>query len=277
MKMNKSEKVALVKSLAKEMGNYKTIAIMPTSGVPDRLFQKARNKVNKVGKVVVARHTLVNRVLQQQKLEVLAPYITGNVALIMTNKEPGELYELVSENKLKLAAKPRQVAPADISIVAGETSVAPGQAVTDLKNAGVDVKIDRGKVVISKGKVLVAKGQKVTAAAANALKMLDIMPFSVSTVLSAAYSEKLLYKKEALEMTPEFIKEEIAKTFNGANNLALEIGYVTKYNVPIMLARAYAAAEALEKQTAPKEAAKEEKKEESKEANDANKPEEKQA
>ena len=179
--MLKAEKIAFVKKTKEELKHYKTFAVMPIDAIPDRLVQKIRNQIKPGGKFVVARKNLMLKILEgQEGLKKLEPYINGNVALVMINEEPNIFYDMVSSNIMKLGAKPNQISPEDITIEAGETSIAPGQAVTDLKTAGIDVKIDKGKVVISKSKVLVAKGAKITTPVAKALKMLDIMPFQGS-------------------------------------------------------------------------------------------------
>ena len=45
MAMLKTQKIELVKRLAKELKSHKTIAILPTEGLPDRLLQRVRNQL----------------------------------------------------------------------------------------------------------------------------------------------------------------------------------------------------------------------------------------
>ena len=244
MAMQKQQKVQLVNKLRKEMATYKTVAVMPINSVPDRLLQKVRNQF-KDGKVVVAKKTLIKRVLDKTKYSVLEPLIVDNVALVMSNKDPTELYKEIASNKLKLGAKPGQIAPSDIQIVSGETGIAPGQAVTELKSAEIDVKIQNGKVVISKDKVIVEKGKKISKAVANALKLLDVMPFEAATTLNAAFSENLIFNKEVLSMDEAAVRNQLAKAFAIADSLSTEIGLVTEYNVNSFVVKAYRGAYAI--------------------------------
>lgn len=159
--MIKGQKVEFVKKLKKEMKTYKTVAIMPTGSVPDRLVQKVRNQLKPNAKFVIARKSLIMRALEgDETLKGLDALVPSNFAIILTNMDPTELNKIISANRMKLGAKPNQLSPEDINIEAGETTIAPGQAVTDLKTAGIDVQIQKGKVVISKSKVLVAKGAR---------------------------------------------------------------------------------------------------------------------
>jgi large subunit ribosomal protein L10 len=245
MAMLKAQKVEYVKKLQKEIASYKTMAIMPLDSMPDRLLQKVRNDLKPDAHVVIARKTLLERALDKEKLARLGKSMDGNFALVLSNREPFELYKTIHSNKLKLGAKPNQVALDDITVEPGETSVAPGQTVTELKSAGIDVQIQKGKVVISKKKVLVEKGKKISGAVANALKILDIKPFEIAPGLSVALEGNLLFNEVALRVDQDFVTSEIARNFAEAYTLSIEAGIVTKYNVNEFIMRAYRGAMAV--------------------------------
>ncbi len=241
--MQKKEKIEFAKRLAKDLKTYKTCAVMETGATPDRLVQKVRNQLKPEAKFVVARKTLLLHAIgDDPELKKLVEHVNGNVALILTNKEPSEINEIVTANRMKMAAKPNQVSPEDIHVESGETTIAPGQAVTDLKAAGIDVQIQKGKVVISKSKVLVAKGAKVTTPVSKALKMLDIMPFEAGTKLKAALNNGLLFTEQALRIDRAFVEREISANFLQAHMLSTSIGFVTEYNVSELVKKAYISA-----------------------------------
>ncbi len=241
--MLKAQKVEFVEKLKKEMKNYKTIGIMPIDSVPDKLTQRAKNMLRPDTKVIVARKSLIIRALDSDpKLKKLEEHIGPNFALILSNRSPDELNEIVSSNKMKLGAKPNQVSPEDIFIESGETTIAPGQAVTDLKTAGIDVQIVKGKVIISKSKVLVPKGSKITIAVSKALKMLDIAPFEAGTRIQALMSDGILYHGLALMVNAEYLRNEIARSFAQACSIASSAGIITEYNIKESIAKAYVSA-----------------------------------
>lgn len=237
--MIKKEKIAFVEGLSKDLKTYKSVGILPIEALPDRLVQKIRNQLKPDTKIMVARKSLLIRAMSDPKHKELAKHINGNVALILSNKNPFEISRVVGSNRLRLIAKPNQVSPEDIRIEAGETAIAPGQAVTDLKAAGIDVKIDKGKVVISKPKVLVPKGQKISLQVAKALKMLDILPFEARAKVSAIMSENLLYDETALGMNQEVALANLARNFAEAHALSLAIGIPTPYNIREMISKAF--------------------------------------
>jgi large subunit ribosomal protein L10 len=241
--MIKAQKVEFVEKLKKEIKTYKTIGILPIQEVPDRLTQKAKNLLKPDTKIIVARKRLIMKVLESDpQLKRLGEHIDSNFALIMSNRSPEELNEIISSNRIKLSAKPNQISPDDISIEAGETTIAPGQAVTDLKTAGIDVQIQKGKVVISKSKVLVKKGTKISVPISKALKMLDIMPFEAGTQVRALLSEGILYHGLALKVNAEFLRDEISRSFAQACAIASTAGIITEYNIKESISKAYISA-----------------------------------
>lgn len=238
--MLKAQKVQYVKKLQEEIKKYSVVGVMPISAIPDRLLQKVRNGIKPAAKVIIARKSLMLKALEPYKeLESLKGYVTENSALVIANGDVFDIYKRINSNKLKLAAKPSQIAPAEINIEAGETRIQPGQAVTDLKAAGIDVQIQKGKVVIGKSKVLVQKGQKITLAVAKALKMLEITPFEISPKVSGFMSKGLMFTQEILSINSEQVGMEIGIAFAAADILSTDIGYVTQYNVSKLIKKAY--------------------------------------
>ncbi len=241
--MLKAQKVEYVNKLKKEIKKYKTVGIMSLDAVPDTLVQKVRNKMKPEVKFLVMRKSLALKALEgDPSLKGLSQYTDRNFAILLSNKPPSELNKIISSNKMKLIAKPNQISPDDINIESGETSIVPGQAVTDLKTAGIDVQIQKGKVVISKSKVLVKKGEKISTAVSRALKMLDVMPFEAGTKLRAAVYDGLLFNEKALGVDVLFVTNEITINFAQANALATEMGFVTKYNAGAFIRKAYLSA-----------------------------------
>ncbi|MCL5100688.1 MAG: 50S ribosomal protein L10 [Candidatus Marsarchaeota archaeon] len=237
--MLKSEKVAFVQKMTDEVKKHKTVGVMPIDAIPDRLVQKIRNELKPDTKMFVARKNLVDKILGNSGLENLVEQTKGNVAILVSDKDPFDLYNVISSNSIRLIAKPNQIAPQEIRIEQGETSIPPGQAVTDLKAAGIDVQIQKGKVVISKSKVVVEKGAKISTAVSKALKLLDIMPFEARGKVRVIYNNKVLFTSNALGVTPEVLASEIAKIFSQANVLTTSVGYPTVYNVNVLLSKAF--------------------------------------
>ncbi len=241
----RSQKAKLVEEMVRKAKTYKVAGIMPIDALPDRLVKKVRNELKPDTIIVTGRKNLLMRITDQADLKKLQQYITGTVALVLSNKDPMELNSIVSQNVLKLQAKPGQIAPSDIRIESGETTIAPGQAVTELKTAGIDVQIQKGKVIISKAKVLVPKGQKISLPVAKALKTLDIAPFEAKAQFMALMEGDIIFTEDVFKINSAFVQESIMLNFRSAYLLSIEIGYVTKYNIEEFISRAFRGALAI--------------------------------
>jgi large subunit ribosomal protein L10 len=249
MVMKKEEKKKFVQHIAKEIKSYKTVAVMQLNGKPDRLLQAARNRLKGEAKIITGRKSLLHKILESgEHTKPLAKELTGTSAIILSNTEPFELYRKFRSNAIKLAAKPKQIAPEDIEVKAGETGVAPGQAVTELKQAGIDVQIQKGKVVIAKDKVVVKKGAQVSLQLAKALHTLNIAPFEAFIEPRAVASEGMVFTSEVLNINPAKTAQNVANAFRSAMTLSLELGIVNRYTVVTLIEKAYRNAKYLGKE-----------------------------
>jgi large subunit ribosomal protein L10 len=240
MAMLKEQKIKFVKDTRAELKKYSVYAILPIDKLPDRLVQKIKNEIKPDSKLIITRKKLMEKIMEgNSDMSTFKSYINGNFALVVSNSDPFELYRKISSNAIKLAAKPGQISPSDITITAGETSIPPGQAVTELKSAGIDVQIQKGKVVISKTKVLVPKGSKIMLPVAKALMTLGVMPFHAEAKISVMSSKGLIFTEDILSITPEKTESDISSAFHSAYALSIDIGYVTPYNIDALLKKGY--------------------------------------
>ncbi len=244
--LTKDQKKRFVEDGIKAVKAAKVIGIVPLNSIPDRLLQKSRNAMRSDVRFITGRKSLLTRILEgDAKAKTLTGELTGTSAIILSDGNPFDIYSKFKAGTIKLAAKPKQLAPEDINIAEGETTLQPGQAVTELKAAGIDVKIDKGKVVISKAKVLVKKGETISVPVAKALHTLDVLPFHATIAPSAVLAGGTLFRGEVLDISSERTAEEIAKAFGAALHLSLEVGIVNRYTVVKLITKAYTNAMAL--------------------------------
>ena len=238
--LTKNEKRKFVEDGKKAVEKYSVVGIVPLSGIPDRLLQSTKNQMKKEVTFMLGRKTLLKKILEgSEKTKGIAGKLEATSAIILSNEDPFELYGKFKAGTIKLAAKPNQIAPDDVSVAAGETSIMPGQAVTDLKTAGIDVQIQKGKVVISKDKVITKKGEVITASVAKALHTLDINPFSATLEPSLMLSNAIIFNRNVLGINAKKTTADIALAFNSAMSLSLEIGIVNAYTIKTLITKAY--------------------------------------
>ncbi|MGC8568127.1 MAG: 50S ribosomal protein L10 [Candidatus Micrarchaeia archaeon] len=236
----KQDKIKIVEKIGEDLKKYNTIALVPISNIPDSLLQSSRNKLRSKAKIIMARKSLLKRALMQnEKTKKLAEMITEPSVLVLANENPMELNNMLKENSIKRWAKPGQTSEIDIKISAGETSIPPGQTVTELKNAGIDVQIQKGKVVIAKDKIVIEKGKQVTKDAAKILRILDIAPFRSAIAPYAVSDGRLVYTKEVLSINKEYVENSIRNIFGRAYLLSLGCEIINKYTIKPLLSKAY--------------------------------------
>ena len=240
--LTRDQKEKFVESASKELKSYKTIGIMPVGNIPDRLLQLSKNRMRSSIKVVMGRKNLLIKILESDsRSKDLVKYIEGTSAIVMSNKDPFELYGEFKSNSLKLAAKPNQKAPSDILISSGETTLQPGQAVTELKQAGIDVQIQKGKVVIAKDKK-VKEGEVITTGLSKALHTLGIKPIVASITPAVIFSDGTLFTQKVLSITPEGLSKDIAKALGEAIAISYAANIVNSFTIKSMLLKAYGSA-----------------------------------
>jgi len=238
--LTKTEKISFVDAHKKLLGKYKVVGIVQLRGIPDRLLQSTKNNLRSNTKFIMGRKTLLAKILESNAhTKGLVPQLTDTSAIILSNEDPFELFGKFSSHSLKLSAKPGQISPDDVSVLAGETGIQPGQTVTDLKSAGIDVQIQKGKVVIGKDKVVVKKGEVISAGMAKALHTLEIMPFKAVLEPSALLSDGVIFNKRILGINTQVLTQEIATCFAHALTLSLEANIVNAYTIERLVTKAY--------------------------------------
>ncbi len=242
----KNQKMKFVEEGKREVKKYSVVGVLPLNSIPDRLVQKSRNTMRPQVKFIIAKKSLLIRILEgDAKTKPLAKELTGMSAIVLSNEDPFALYKSFRSNSLKLGAKPNSISPEDINIEEGETSIQPGQAVTELKTAGIDVQIQKGKVVIAKGKTLVKKGAVITTAVSKALKTLDIQPFSATIEPQILMSGSLMFTKEVLRIDSKVVQSEINQAFAQALAISLKGNMVNQYTITTFIQRSWREAMAL--------------------------------
>jgi large subunit ribosomal protein L10 len=189
--------------------------------------------------IIVTKNTLLQRALKQAgKASELMENINMPVAVIFTAMDPFKLYKIIRQSRGKAAAKPGQIAPFDIVVPKGETSLAPGPVLTELKQAGIQAQIAAGKVVIGKDSVVAKAGERITPIQAKALQKLGIEPFDVGVELVAAWEDGMIYPKAVLHIDEAAFMQRLQTAASMAFNLSFNAAYPTKANIKLLLGKA---------------------------------------
>ncbi len=229
-----------IKELKDELAKYKTIAVVNMMDLPSKQLQKIRSKIKSKAKLFMTRKRLLTRALDESKPEhkKLIEHLEGMPALILSNENPFELFNILKQNMSKAPAKTGQIAPEDIVVSAGPTPFAPGPILGEIGAAGIDAGISGGKIVIKADCVVVKKGEPVPAEAANILARLDITPMKIGINLLVALEEKQIFLRETLDIDTEQLIEDLKTAYQNAFKLSVGTGIITEDNVEYLLREA---------------------------------------
>jgi large subunit ribosomal protein L10 len=233
-------KQEFVSELAERIKKFNVIALADIRNYPDKHLQSVRKKLRGKADMIVAKNSLISRALEKAgKGSELSKVMTGPSVLILTDMNPFQLYKLVKQSKGKAAAKPGQVAPYEIMVPAGETSLPPGPVLSELKQGGVNAQIKAGKVVIATDSIVAKAGQKITDASAKALQKLGIEPFDVMLNIRSIWENKLVYGKDVLDVDEDKLMGDLRRGASEAFNLSCAVAYPTEQNIATLLQKAH--------------------------------------
>ncbi len=239
----------MVKKLESLLQKYSIFAVADLRSLKASQIQVLRKKFKDELEICVAKNTLTKRALQNLQTKVKNPdevtkYLTGQNALVFSNKNPFLLYLMFEKNKVPSSASPGDISPTDIVVSAGNTGLQPGPILSKFGAAKIPTKIQDGSVWIAKDTVVVKKGELISADAADLLNKLGLKPIMVGLKLKMAY-DGVAIPGDLLRIDPEKYRSEIAAALQYAVNLSLNTAYPTKETIPILLTKAYTQAKAI--------------------------------
>ena len=235
------QKIKDVKELTELAKTKKTILIASIKNLPASQFQEIGKKLRGKASVKVPKRNLMIMAIEATKnseLKKLEKYVGDSVAILFSDLDSFELAGELVKNKSHEKAKTGQIAPNDIEIEAGPTSLVPGPAISELGALGIQIQIEKGKINIKESKIIAKKGEKITQAACDIMAKLEIKPFSIGFVPIAAFDNKEGKIYTNIKIDREGTIEELKKSYSKALAFAVEIAYTTQDTIRFLLAKA---------------------------------------
>jgi len=235
------KKAQMYQQLQELPNKYKVVALVRMEKVRSSQLLPLRKKYKGEVEIVSVKDKVAQKSLSTLKIpgiEKLAEKLVGQCVLMFTNMSPIKLNILLGKNKIMMAARGGDKASIDVVIKAGNTGITPGPILTDFKEAGVSTKIDQGTVWITKDSVAAKKGDTISGKLATLLSKLDVKAVEAGIVLNSALEDKVVYNQEELTVDVEAYRTAFAQAHQEALSLSIEIGYVTKENVNMILGKA---------------------------------------
>ena len=245
-------KVELVNGLVQEIEQSPVTALVSIKGIRNSQLQKIRRELRGDAHIRVVRKRLLLKALEkakQKNIRDLGKFAGGQIAVVTTKEFPTKLYSILESKKQKAAARGGEIADHDIIIPEMATNFPPGPMISEFQKAGLQTAIDKGKIVIKKETLYVKKGEPIPKDKAKILEKLEIMPVTVGLDIIGAYSDGVIFNRDAIAITQEMVLNDLVKAFSQARNIALDAMFLVKEIVPDLIVKARISAEALALET----------------------------
>jgi large subunit ribosomal protein L10 len=234
------------KKTAKEVGellrSHKVIGILDMHKLPAKQLYELRKKLKAHAKIRMVKKRVIKIALKDSKLSSigsLSEKIQGEPALLFSNENPFRLAAMINESKSTASAKAGDIAPHDIEVKAGPTSIPVGPAIGELQRLKIPAGVEGDKIFIKKDTVLTKAGSVIEKPLADVLAKLGIEPMEIGLNLVAAWEDGIIYAKDLLSVPPSKHLEDLKLAHIMAFNLAFNINYFTKDNIPLFLSKAH--------------------------------------
>jgi len=234
------KKVQMYQQIQELPKKYDVIALVRMEKVRSSQLLPLRKKFKGEVEIVSIKDKVAQKALAVVKIpaiEKMADKLVGQCVLMFTNMSPFKLNILLGKNKIMMAARGGDIASKEVIIKAGNTGITPGPILTDFKEAGVTTKIDQGTVWITKDSTAAKKGDVISAKLATLLSKLDVKPVEAGISLDSAVAEGIIYAKDEMVIDVEKYRSTFTQAYQEALALSMEIGYVTKENITLLLAK----------------------------------------
>ncbi|MFH0956865.1 MAG: 50S ribosomal protein L10 [Candidatus Aenigmatarchaeota archaeon] len=232
----------MLKSLSGHLEDYPVIGIVDMHNLPSRQLHQIKEQLKGKAVITVVKKRVIMLALKASKkpgLSALVDKIQSQPALLFSRGNPFELANDIAKSKSKAAARPGDIAPKDIIVSAGPTSLPPGPAIGELQKAKIQAGVVGDKIVIKKDALVARKGDVITPELASLLPKLGIEPMEIELNLIAVWDEGTVFGKDILFIPQEQYVAQLQLAYSHSFNLAVSAGYMTPETVPVIIGKAH--------------------------------------
>jgi len=232
-----------VKKIKELMEKYPVIGMLDLFKMPSRQLQSIRKSLRGNVLMKMSKKRLIKLVLKDVKgkkdIEKIDKFMPKEPALIFSEMNAFELSKALKKNKSLRYAKGNDIAPDDIIVRAGPTSLMAGPAIGELQRVKIPAMVKEGKIHVRQDTVVVKKGEVISSQLANVLKKLDVQPIEVGINLLGVWENRIIYEKEILDVDEELYVQNMREAHTYALNLCVNVCYPNKESIKILLRKAY--------------------------------------
>jgi len=164
-------------------------------------------------------------------LEKIMNQLRGNINLIFSNGDLGEVKGVLDKEVRPSPAKPGMIAPEDVIIPAGSTGLDPKQTAM-FQTFQIQTKIVKAQIDIIASKQVIFKDQKIGPTEAMLLDKLKIYPFFYKMEVKKVLQNGSLFDAKVLDLSVDSIIGKFKSAVKTQASLSLGAGFPTTASAP---------------------------------------------
>jgi len=229
--------------LIKFLDTYEKCLIVSCDNVGSNHMQSIRANLRGKAEILMGKNTMMRKAIKghlakNPKLEAILPHLKGNIGLVFTNGNLKEIRDEINNNKKTAPARVGAIAPCDVFIPAGPTTLDPSFT-SFMQALDIATRINKGCIEIISNIHLIKRQEKVTSSQAALLEKLSVLPFQYGLIIVYIYDDGESYPVPVIDLTNEEILKKITTSVHRLSALSLQTNVPTIASVPHLLGRAY--------------------------------------
>jgi len=222
--------------IAQLLDEYPKAFIVNADNVGSKQMQQIRAALRGKAIVLMGKNTMMRKSIRghldkNPALEKLLPHIVGNVGLVFTKGDLGEVRTLLLDNKVKAPARAGAIAPVPVMVPKQATVLGP-EKTSFFQALQITTKITKGCIEILNDVPLIAVGDKVGQSEATLLNMLNISPFSYGLQIERVYDSGSVFEPMILDINDDDLRQRFIMGIRNVAAVSLAIGYPTSASAP---------------------------------------------
>jgi len=195
------------------------------------------------GELLMGKNTMIRKCIRDNleempHLEQLLESIGGNTGLLFVKGDFSEITEILKNNIVGASARAGVMAPIDVTIPKGVTSLQPTET-SFFQALNIPTKISKGAIEILNDVDLITTGNKVTPGAAALLQKMGIKPFSYGLEVTCVYENGACFSPAVLSITDEDLAASFQAGLQQVASVCLASDYPTLVSVPHSIINGY--------------------------------------
>lgn len=175
---------------------------------------------------------------ENPNIEKIVGQLRGNVNLIFSNGDLGEIKTILDAEVRPSPAKAGMIAPDDVTIPAGPTGLDPRQT-NFFQTLQIQTKIVKAQIDIVAAKQVIFVGEKIDSTQAALLDKLKIYPFSYKMHVKKVLQDGSVFDARVLDLSMDAIIAKFKAGVKMQAQLSLGAGYPTQCSLPHSLGNGF--------------------------------------